>query len=675
MRPEQQATGPIPWVVTRLGQFLRDGYREIRGLISSNTPHNLKKVFTGSVLALILALLAVTVIAAQIHPLVAVLAVACVLMIVYRRTLLHRLALFAGYFLCGFILFIGAGLIVVVPVEKEYPLVAKVIGVGLFVVLCLLIPALLSMRPRQAIMASDGSGALQGGQMRKPVLTFADVGGLEEAKRQIRELIQTNLDARRFGQYGVSRNGILLHGPRGTGKTFLAEAVAGEFGLKYSYVSAASLLNRFVGITEENIKNVFAEALANQPVLLFIDEIDALGTKRQQIGDADDVGGAARSFNSMAARLMECVDEARRKSGFILMAATNFYDGLDRALIREGRFDLHIRLDLPNEEDRARIFEAQLAKRPADKIDVLPFARRTPGWSAAKISSLIDRAAFFAAQGNRRIGEKDLGRALAETGGKDRATFKEVEWGDVVLAPETEADLRNLIRLMDPAYSERLKLPMPSGLLLMGPPGTGKTMIARLIASQTKRSFYPITAADILGGTTGASVRKLTDLFARAKENSPSIIFIDEMDGLLPRNTGIQSQHDIQLVEQARSLIGELDPQHNVFLIGTTNHLDSIDPAILRGGRFSEKIEVGTPDQAGYKRLLKRHLAGVRLVDGLSGELLAERLSGVSPADLEAICNSAKRMAMRRMADDGDELPPLTWSDFTEAMKRVQVQV
>ena len=118
-----------------------------------------------------------------------------------------------------------------------------------------------------------------------------------------------------------------------------------------------------------------------------------------------------------------------------------------------------------------------------------------------------------------------------------------------------------------------------------------------------------------------------------------------------------------------------MEPQHNVFLVGTTNHLDSIDPAILRGGRFSEKIEIGTPDQAGYKRLLNRHLDGVRLVDGLSGEFLAERLNGVSPADLEAICNSAKRMAMRRMADDGDELPPLTWSDFTEAMKRVQVQV
>jgi transitional endoplasmic reticulum ATPase len=217
-------------------------------------------------------------------------------------------------------------------------------------------------------------------------------------------------------------------------------------------------------------------------------------------------------------------------------------------------------------------------------------------------------------------------------------------------------------------------LAMPTGLLLIGPPGTGKTMIALLIATQTRRSFYPITAADILGGATGASVKKLTELFARAKENSPSIIFIDEMDGLLPRNNGFQSQHDIQLVEQARSLISELEPQHNVFLIGATNHLDSIDAAILRGGRFSEKIEIGTPHESGYQRLLRKHLDGVRLVEGLSIELLVERLKGISPADLEATCHSAKRMAMRRMAEDAEELPPLIWNDFTEAMNRVQVQ-
>lgn len=674
MRPEYPAMSPLHWVATQFGRFFGDGYREIRVLIASNTPHSLKKAFTGSLAALVLALLAVVVIASQIHPAAVILAVACVLLIVYGRTLFRRLALFAGYFLCGFVLFIGFGLITTLPLEKAYPLLAKAVAVVLFVVLCLVIPALLSMRPRQEIVAGGGTWASDDDHLRTPALTFADVGGLEESKKQIRDLVQANLNGKKLGEYSVFRNGILLYGPRGTGKTFLAEAVAGEFHLKYFYVSAASLLNKFVGLTEENIRNTFETAKANRPALLFIDEIDALGAKRQQVGDADDTGGAARSFNSMTARLMECVDDARKHPGLILIAATNFYDGLDRSLIREGRFDLHVRLDLPNEDERTRIFEAQLAKRPSRHFDLQPFAKRIPGWSAAKIGTLVDRAAFFAAEEQRKIEERDLTRAFAETGGKDRASFKEVDWADVVLSPDTEADLQNLVRLMDPAYGERLKLTMPTGLLLIGPPGTGKTMIARLIATQTKRSFYPITAADILGGAIGASVKNLTELFTRAKENSPSIIFIDEMDGLLPHNNGFQSQHDIQLVEQARSLISELEPQHNVFLIGTTNHLGSIDAAILRGGRFSEKIEIGTPNESGYQHLLTKHLDGIRLVEGLSVEVLAERLKGISPADLEAVCNSAKRMAMRRMAEDAEELPPLVWNDFTEAMKRVQVQ-
>jgi ATP-dependent Zn protease len=169
-----------------------------------------------------------------------------VLLIVYGRSLFHRLALFAGYFLCGFVLFIGAGLITAVPLEKEYPTLAKITAVFLFVVLCLVIPALLSLRPRKAVVGHPGAEPANGGEMRKPAVTFADVGGLEEAKKQIRELVQANLDGERFEQYGVYRNGILLHGPRGTGKTFLAEAVAGEFGLKYLPVSAAALHDKWV---------------------------------------------------------------------------------------------------------------------------------------------------------------------------------------------------------------------------------------------------------------------------------------------------------------------------------------------------------------------------------------------------------------------------------------------
>ena len=672
LRSDREATSPILWVllwvVTQFGRFLRDGYNEIRQLVSANTSHSVKKVFTGSLLALVLVLLAVTVIASQIHPAAVILAGACVLLIVYGRSLFQRMAIFAGYFLCGFVLFIGAGLIIVVPIEKAYPTIAKVIAVFPFVVLCLVIPVLLSLK--QSIIARPAGGAI-----RKAALTFADVGGLEEAKKQIRELVQANLDGRRLGKYGVCRNGILLHGPRGTGKTFLAEAVAGEFGLRFLLIPAATLHAKWVGETERRIELLFQEAITSRPALLFFDEIDALGARRQQIGEGEDPGGAGRGYNSATSQLMTCIDRTRSESGLIVAAATNFYDGLDRALVREGRFDLHLRLDLPNEQERARMFEAQLAKRPAGRFDLQPFARRTPGWSAAKISALVDRAAVFAAQERRKIEEKDLARALAETGGKDRAAFKEVDWEDVVLPTDTEADLRALVRLMDPAYSERLKLPMPSGLLLIGPPGTGKTMVARLIATQTKRSFYPVTAANILGGATGASVKKLADLFARAKENSPSIIFIDEMDGLLPRNTGLQSQHDIQVVEQARSLISELDPHNNVFLIGASNHVDGIDPAILRGGRFSEKLEIGLPDAAGCRRLLMRYLDGVRLAEELCQEDLVQRLSGISPADLEAVCSSAKRIAMRRMLTDTEALPPLNWDDFSGALKRVQAHV
>lgn len=674
MRPANQPMSPLLWAVQQLGRFLGDGYREIRNLLAANTPQTVRRVFTGSLAALVLALVAVAVIGSQLHPAVAIIAVACVVLIAYGRTLLQRLALFGGYFLCGFVIFVGAGLIIVTPIEKAYPLLAKAIAVALFALLCLVIPALLTIRRHQLILVGGTDSAESAVRLRNPTVKFSDLGGLEDAKRQIREIVESNLRGQRTKARPIVRNGILLHGPRGTGKTYLAEAVAGEFRLNFLHLSGSDLHHKYVGESEQHIEMIFQEAAANAPALLFIDEIDAVGATRQVLGEADDTGGAARGYNSATIRLMSCIDKARKDPGLILLAATNSYDGLDRALIRDGRFDLHIRMDLPNEPEREQIFGAQLAKHLAKRFALEPFAKRTPGWSAAKIAGLVDRAALLAAGEHRHLEEHDLAKALMDTGGRDRAAFREVDWPDIVLARDTEADLRDLIKLMDPGYADRLKLAMPTGLLLVGPPGTGKTMIARLIATQTKRSFYPITAADILGGAAGASVKKLREVFSRARENSPSIIFIDEVDGLLPRNTGIQSQHDIQLVEQARTLISELEPNHNVFLIGTTNHIDNIDPAILRGGRFSEKIEIGVPHEDGYRRLIARHIGESPLAPELTVDEIANKLKGISPADLEAICTSAKRMAMRRMADGADRLPPLIWTDFTEAMKRVQVQ-
>ena len=317
---------------------------------------------------------------------------------------------------------------------------------------------------------------------------------------------------------------------------------------------------------------------------------------------------------------------------------------------------------------RKRIFEAQLANKPWRHFHLDEAARRTPGASAAKIKSIVDRAAAIAAQENRRIEERDLRSALDDTGGKDRPLVQPVQWQDLIVEAEVEEELRTLVRQLNAGWSATKGMTVPTGVLLIGPPGTGKTMIGRLIATQTKRSFYPLSAADILGGQVGASVKKLAEVFARARENNPSIIFFDEIDGLLPANNGFLNTHDTQLVEQCRTEISQLEPAHNVFLIGTTNHLEQIDPAIRRGGRFSEKIEIGLPGQANRARLLRRYLQDLTIDCDL--ELVAERLSGLSPADIEAVCKSAARRAFGR-GDNDDRVPPLSWEDFEHAIKRV----
>ena len=227
-------------------------------------------------------------------------------------------------------------------------------------------------------------------------LKFSDVGGLEETKAEIGKLVQSRLDAKRYRKYGVVQNGILLHGPRGSGKTLLAEATAGQFGLHYEYVSPTSLKDMWVGATEGNIRRLFENAAAKCPVLLFIDEIDGLGAARQVA--ASDPGGGRKASNDAVVQLMQCIDQYRSLPGFVLMAATNLLDGLDPALIREGRFDLKIRVDLPDETARRKILESLLSGKPSKASDLGWLAARTPGFSAAKLRTVVDRAAVIAAE-------------------------------------------------------------------------------------------------------------------------------------------------------------------------------------------------------------------------------------------------------------------------------------
>jgi transitional endoplasmic reticulum ATPase len=555
------------------------------------------------------------------------------------------------------------------PLELAYGLIFALVAIGglIFVI---------RHRPygRGIRAAAGGLGNRQNTQPRwsnVPARTFADVGGLDDQKRRISAVVQNRLFPERFKQHGVVQNGVLLYGPRGTGKTFLAEATAGEFKINYWYAKPTSLMERWIGSSDANIREAFARAYAHRPVLFFLDEIDSIGAQRQQLGRNDDPGGAARAYNSIVTELMQCVDQYRGAAGFILMAATNFYEGLDEALVRDMRFDEKIRVDLPDEAARAQILAAQLSKRLWAPFPVEPFSSRTPGWSAAKLTGLVNKAGSIAALENRRMEQRDLQRAFDESGGADRPLIRPVDWGDLVLPAAVERDLRNLIRLMDAREAERLKVPVPTGLLLVGPAGTGKTSVAHLIATQTRRSFYSISPADV------PTAERLAQSFARAREHSPSILFIDEMDGLLPRgdNGYYMGQHQIQFVEQALMLMSQLAPGNQVFLIGTTNHIDHIDPRVLRGGRFTEKIEIGVPDDRGYLRLIDKYLGPIPLAAGIDSHDILSRLKGISPADLQALVSTAKRMAMNRMNESDEVLPPLNWDDFEQALKRNKVRL
>jgi transitional endoplasmic reticulum ATPase len=196
-----------------------------------------------------------------------------------------------------------------------------------------------------------------------------------------------------------------------------------------------------------------------------------------------------------------------------------------------------------------------------------------------------------------------------------------------------------------------------------------------LIASQVRRSFYAITPGEVLSGQVGGSVKRLKEVFARAKENAPSVLFFDEMDGLFPAPSIATGQHDIQLVEQGLIEISQLRPEHNVFLIGTSNYLERIDPRVLRGGRFSEKLDIGLPDDAGYRKLIPRYLGNARLDPNLDIGMVIDRVRDLTPADLEATIQGMKRSAMRPMTGQQAGLPPLTIEDLEHALSRVRPPV
>src|SRR3954471_23720685 len=515
-------------------------------------------------------------------------------------------------------------------------------------------------------MPSDGSGDFEV-QPPDELNTFADVGGMDELKQEVRDtiglLLQPPQDAER---YGIEWNGILLYGPPGVGKTFFAEAIAGEYDLNFIHVSTGDLVGSLVGQSARNIDKAFETAAQNLPCLLFFDEFDSVAQRREGTPDQE----SRRTVN----QLLTSLEAFRGERRLLVMAATNSIEHLDPAVIRPGRFDRHIRIDLPDAAARREIFRAELADRPAAHgIDLDELVRRTEGMTPAAISKVVDSAALDvfreAAQSGKRLelDARHLLSAIERYGGQDRPTVEHWTWDSLVLPDTIKAQLRQLQAVIeDPESARRFGIDPPTGLLLAGPPGTGKTTVAKVLAARARASFYPVSGADVMSKWVGESEGNIRRLFERARENRPSIVFIDEIDAIAARRGSLEGQHTS--INQLLAEIDGVSGQRGVFVIGATNRPYQLDPALLRGGRLSRTLVLGLPDEPARLAMLCLHTARMPTV-AVDLAALARETEGFSPADLKALAQEAALAAMTRSG--GDE-GSVRQEDFEEARRRLR---
>jgi transitional endoplasmic reticulum ATPase len=489
---------------------------------------------------------------------------------------------------------------------------------------------------------------------------------MDDLKREVDDTVGLMLqhpdDAER---YGIEWNGLLLHGPPGVGKTFFARAIAGQYRMNFIHVSTGDLVSSLQGGSAQNIDKAFDTALQNLPCLLFFDEFDSVAQRRDNTPDQE----SRRTVNQLLTALEANRDERR----LLVMAATNNLQHLDQAVIRPGRFDRHIRIDLPDAGARRAIFAAELDDRPAAAgLDLDELVRRTEGMTPATISKVVDSAALDVFREAARTGQQleldtpHLLSAIERLGGQDRPMVEHWTWDALVLPDAIKAQLQQLQAVIeDPESARRFGVDPPTGLLLAGPPGTGKTTIAKVLAAQARCSFYPVSGADVMSKWVGESEGNIRRLFERARENRPSIVFIDEIDAVAGRRGQVEV-HDSH-VNQLLAEIDGVSGQRGVFIVGATNRPDQLDPAMLRGGRLSRTIMLGLPDEPGRLQLLRLQTARMPTV-GVRLEELARETEGLSPADLKAVCQEAGLAAMGRGADSAS----VTHEDFTEALGRLR---
>ncbi len=515
---------------------------------------------------------------------------------------------------------------------------------------------------------------------------YEDIGGLGKELQRIREMIELPLKYPAvFDRLGVEPpKGVLLYGPPGTGKTLIARVVAAETNAAFFVINGPEIMNKFYGESESRLRAVFQEAQKRSPSIIFIDEIDALAPKRSEMG-----GEVERRI---VGQLLALMDGLASRGQVVIIGATNQQNALDAALRRPGRFDREIALRVPDVRGRTEILRIHSKDAAlANDIDFARLAQLTPGFVGADLESLCREAAMIALRRvlphidyergyipyetlvNLSITMADFQAALREiepsTTREVYVEVSETSWDDIGGMEKVKELLTEGVEwpLRFPEMYANAKVEAPRGVLLAGPPGSGKTLIARALANQCEASFISIKGPELLSKWVGEAEKGVREVFRRAKQAAPCIVFFDEIDSLAPRRTGdTDRSFSNGVIAQLLTEMDGIEGREGVIVLAATNRPELIDPALLRPGRFDLIVELEYPNEEGRRKIFAVHTRGRPLAPEITMEELARLTPGRSGADIEAICRRAALLALREWIAPKLNMPRVQVTEVTE---------
>jgi transitional endoplasmic reticulum ATPase len=494
-------------------------------------------------------------------------------------------------------------------------------------------------------------------------VTYEDIGGLDEELDRVRETIELPLsEPDLFARLGIDPpKGVLLYGPPGTGKTLIAKAVANEVDATFLSVSGPEITSKYKGESEERLREVFAEAREAAPAIVFFDELDSIAGER---GDEEGME------NRIVGQLLSLMDGLEARGDVVVVGATNRVDALDPALRRGGRFDREVEIGAPNEDGRREILEVHTRRMPlGEDVDLDRLAARTHGFVGADLASLSTEAAMAALRRARRgaadtpvedlsVTRRDFETAMANVAPsamREYVAEQPTEGFEAVgglAEPKTALERAVTWPLRYGPLFEAADADPPTGVLLYGPPGTGKTLLARAVAAESGVNFVAVDGPALLDRYVGESERAVREVFERARQAAPAIVFLDELDAVATdrdRATGGSNVGE-RVVSQLLTELDRAAANPGLVVLAATNRRGALDPALLRSGRLESHIEVPAPDETARRAILGVHTADKPLAADVDLDAIAARTVGYSGADLAAVCREAATRAVRAVA-------------------------